>query len=40
MIITILDWIGTIFILLGNYIITSEKSFNKPKIKLIAIFFI
>ena len=38
MIITILDWIGTFFIILGNYIITSERSFN-PKIKLIAIIF-
>jgi len=36
MITTILDWTGTIFIILGNFIITSERSFN-PKIKLIAL---
>ena len=35
-IISILDWCGTIFILLGNYIITTSLA-SKPKIRLIGI---
>ena len=38
MLITILDWTGTIFILLGNYILTSKLDF-RLKIRMIAISF-
>jgi len=38
MLITILDWVGTIFILIGNLIITSKLA-SKPKTRLFAISF-
>lgn len=36
MIILLLDWIGTIFIIFGSFIITLKKAF-KPKVRLIAL---
>lgn len=38
MIITTLDWVGTIFILLGNYMVSSKKAF-RPKIRLFGLSF-
>ena len=37
-IITTLDWTGTTFILLGNYMVSSKKAF-KPKVRLFGLSF-